>query len=442
LTKLDLDLINQRGFGRPVPAEMDSHIIKYVTLQRKEAVSRDPNLLTVERWDHSDVFYYARTHLNQLGWDTSVYNDNTEGGSVRRKRFYGKIKDICENYHGKKRHEIGIYPDDRAVMTFSGQQYTVGFDSLRSLMSRGTDVVFVEKQGTVIKMLPFAEKVGLAFIDSQGFGSEYGVALARLSDQQIEAARSYTRDNSGKYYTPICRAHLANLTDCDASGVGIGIKITGATRIGIDLDSIQEINDVNRGLGLGLEIEDLQEDVDNTSNSHFKGLLGILSNKGKLYDSLAKTQVVHYQKFLNKKHVIDGEEIRFIDWLETKRIELNTILSAAKPIALWNWIKWKLTDIWPERDYNRAIFLGTHLYTPTMQEFIERYQEHSKSVVSVRVIDKMDELSKTEGFIEDVESEQEEIENDLIDNALLKDDKTQKIDLALKSIMKKEVSAA
>ena len=51
-------------------------------------------------------------------------------------------------------------------------------------MGNGTDVVFVEKQGTVMKMLPFAEKVGLPFINSEGFGSEYGITLARLCNQQ------------------------------------------------------------------------------------------------------------------------------------------------------------------------------------------------------------------------------------------------------------------
>ena len=51
-------------------------------------------------------------------------------------------------------------------------------------MGNGTDVVFVEKQGTVMKMLPFAEKVGLTFINSEGFGSEYGITLTRLCNQQ------------------------------------------------------------------------------------------------------------------------------------------------------------------------------------------------------------------------------------------------------------------
>jgi hypothetical protein len=66
-------------------------------------------------------------------------------------------------------------------------------------MHNGSDIVFVEKQGTVIKLMPFAEKIGLSFIDSQGFGSEYGVALAMLCDKQAQAAYDYTYSHVPKY---------------------------------------------------------------------------------------------------------------------------------------------------------------------------------------------------------------------------------------------------
>ena len=143
------------------------------------------------------------------------------------------------------------------------------------------EIVFVEKQGTVIKMMPFAQKVGVAFIDSQGFGSEHGVALARLCNQQAQPARDYTQ----RYY-PQYRDNLASLTDCDASGVGIGIKVNGATRIGINLDTIEEINHVNQGLGfdVDLQIKDLREEIDTTNNTHFMALEGILE-QNKEYDS-------------------------------------------------------------------------------------------------------------------------------------------------------------
>ena len=71
-----------------------------------------------------------------------------------------------------------------------------------------------------------------------------------------------------------------------------------------------------------------------------------------------------------------------------------------------------------------------------MQEFIAWYQNQTKSVISNKLKEKNHELSKVEGVIEDVESKQEEIEDDLRDNTLLKDNAIRKTDLALKSIMK------
>ena len=66
-------------------------MVRYVTGKRKRAVEQDPSLITNEPYDHSDIFYDSRTHLNKLGYDTSVYNDNVAGGSERRKDFYGKM---------------------------------------------------------------------------------------------------------------------------------------------------------------------------------------------------------------------------------------------------------------------------------------------------------------------------------------------------------------
>ena len=86
MTKLDLDLIFSHGHGHPVPKEMDRQMVKYIIGQRKDAIEKNPRLLETERWDHSDVFYSIRTHLNQHGYDTSVYNDNVRGGSDRRKK--------------------------------------------------------------------------------------------------------------------------------------------------------------------------------------------------------------------------------------------------------------------------------------------------------------------------------------------------------------------
>jgi hypothetical protein len=105
MTKLDLALISQLGHDRAVPKEMDRHMVKYIVGQRKTAVERavannDNSPFVTNRWDHSDVFYPIRTHLNRLGWDTFVYTDTVEGGSKRRKALYDMIQGVCENYIG------------------------------------------------------------------------------------------------------------------------------------------------------------------------------------------------------------------------------------------------------------------------------------------------------------------------------------------------------
>lgn len=455
MTKLNLDLINQFGNGEFVPKELDRHIVKYVIGNRKRSIEVNHTLIQSEPWDHSDVFYTARTWLNQHGWDTSVYNDNVAGGYDRRKNLYDAIKEVCEITYGVKRHQIGIFPEDRAIMAYNGRMYAVGFENLRNLMGLGTDVIVVEKAGTVMKMVPFTEKIGVAFIQSQGFVSEYGIALAGLCNRQEDVAINYTgyvdeKDGKRYFVCPLYTGHLGVLTDCDHSGVVIGAKIAGATRLGIDLNTIREINEANPGLDL--EINDIQEGT--KPNSHWEGLYNLvhprfnssgtrMKKKGGFVENLSVWDKMHYREYLHQKMIDgDGNEIRFLDYVKTNRIELNTIMSEIKPEAFFNWLRYKILKVWPRRDYRRAITLPEYLYTDTMTKFNEWYQEQSKPIIKDAVSTARDELSDVEGFIENVDDKQEEIEDDIIENTLTPNDKMQKIDLALNAIMKDEVSTA
>jgi hypothetical protein len=50
------------------------------------------------------------------------------------------------NKLGICRHDIGIFPADRAQMAFLGNTYSVSFESLNWLCPYGTDVIFIEKE--------------------------------------------------------------------------------------------------------------------------------------------------------------------------------------------------------------------------------------------------------------------------------------------------------
>ena len=346
-----------------------------------------------------------RTWLNQHNWDTSVYADNA-GGADRRKKLYGMIKSVCEDFYIVKRHQIGIYPEDRAIMAYGGETYSVGFENLGRLMYIGTDVVCVEKQGTVIKMVPFTENNGIAFIQSQGFLSEYGVALAQLTVRDKEARTNYLPENNlGPH-----KANLGNLTDCDSSGIVIGMKVRGATRLGIDLNTIDEINQVNENDDefIPIELEDLKES--NKANSHWDGLVGISNRTGELYKSLTEHEKNFYYYYLNDRPRILGGDVRNIDYLEEHRIELNTVLAIIKPQAFWNWLRWKLLETWPRRNYLRGdLNFRDDIRTPTMNRFIDFCHERTRTVAESHLDYVRSQMRDINGMYDDIDGFQDNV---------------------------------
>jgi hypothetical protein len=445
MTKLNLALINSDGRGRPVPPEMDLHIIKFVVGNRKQATQSDPKLIQTDPWDHSDVFYAARTWLNQHNWDTSVYNDSAKSGSKRRKTFYDKIKGVCEDTYHVKRHQIGIFPEERALMSYRGRTYAVGFDELNTLVHLGTDVIAVEKQGTVLKMEPFTKDNGVAFIQSQGFISEYGIALAQLTTAQTQVTKDYL--NSDDAVT--MPGHLGNLMDCDSSGFLIGIQVKGAVRLGINLETIDEINHVNKGLGdkLGIKLPITLADVQETTtiNYHWKSLRGIIDGKGNAYKSLSDNEKIYYRKYLLSKPRILGGKTTLLDYLKENRIELNTILALIKPQAFWNWLRWKLLKTWPSRNYywRGGLELEDDIRTPTMNRFIDFYGKYTKSITEPSLKNQRHALTKVEYMYDDMDGFQDNIKTinkaimgDVMNDIVLQDDKVKKLDLALEKIMK------
>ena len=63
-------------------------------------------------------------------------------------------------------------------MAFQGELYSVSYDNIEVLESNGPDVIFIEKEGIVEKLIPFTTDPGIALVHSQGFYSEYAEMLA------------------------------------------------------------------------------------------------------------------------------------------------------------------------------------------------------------------------------------------------------------------------
>jgi Protein of unknown function C-terminus (DUF2399) len=151
-----------------------------------------PPPTNVDRWTQSSVWYLFIPIMEKYGIKAT------------RKYVTRLIKGLCEELD-VTREVIGIIASPRAVMYFDGIWTSVSFDNVSSLASQGTDVIFIEKLDVVEVLTDYADKYGIALVNTIGHLTEYGKDLIEASNE------------SG--------AHVAILTDYDASGIKIASEV-------------------------------------------------------------------------------------------------------------------------------------------------------------------------------------------------------------------------
>jgi hypothetical protein len=267
---------------------------------------------------------------------------------VKREYFKSLLKKIC-NKRGKKRSEIGIITGARAELYFNGRWESVSFDAIEELAQKGTDIIFIEKEGIIDELKPHVDKYGVAMVNSRGYLTEYAHDL-------IRAARK-----SG--------ANIIIITDYDLSGVNLASKCS---------EDIPWIT------------------MDDSTLEYF----GLQKDKTIVVNATNKKLFKHVQEIIE-------EDARFadldIDFLTTNRIEINAVIAQVGDLRFWNFIMDKLQQLYPTRNYNRAIKLPsqdlgsdeTDLYPNAIRKFIL----HIRNVVQTAV----------EEIEENIESEQESV---------------------------------
>ena len=119
-------------------------------------------------------------------------------------------------------------------------------------------------------------------------------------------------------------------------------------------------------------------------------------------------------------HVTDIVEInsRFgnvdIKFLSSRRIEINAVLAKVGDERFWKFIMDKLTELFPTRNYNRAIELPskdneadeTDLYPNAIKKFIRHVREITSDVVEEIEKQIEGEQNEVEGFLDVPEQKQ------------------------------------
>jgi hypothetical protein len=272
---------------------------------------------------------------------------------VSRKYFKTLLKNICNKF-AKKRSEIGVITGARAEMYFDGRWESVSFDAIEELAQKGTDIVFIEKEGIIDELKEHADKYGIAMVNSRGYLVEYAHDL-------IDTAKS-----SG--------ANIIIITDYDLSGVNVAAKC-------------------------GKHVHWIT--MDDTTLKYF----GLAKDKRIVVRATNTKLIDHIKEIMQTDKRFAELDIEF---LKTSRIEINAVIAAVGDIRFWKFIVDKLRELYPTRNYNRAIKLPskdleddeTDLYPNAIKKLILHIREVVEEVVEEPEKKISSEQEKVKGFLE------------------------------------------
>jgi len=264
--------------------------------QRLEQVRADPSAKEWDRWTLSTIWYRLRKKFYALG----VFDGEDKIPRSTRKTIQNDyIIDICrKELGGVKRAELGIYAAVRAQLYWNDEALDVTLKNIDKLAEHGTDVLIIEKEGIADVFAPFAAKVGIAILNPRGFLTENADDYSQLVLEKLEGN------------------NVAILHDFDASGVVISKKTEGVVSLGVDLKLVKELR---------LQASQVEEAYNGSNSDHYKWL---------------------------KANYRDYE---YLDYLATKRIEIDSINAEVGAEKLWKVVLKRLEKAFPKRNYTRVI---------------------------------------------------------------------------------------
>ncbi len=355
-----------------------------------------------KKWTLNTVWYLFLSVLEDAG-------KSCTRGYVKR-----LVKDLCE-LKDTTREALGIFAGVRAELYFDGNWTSVSFDRIHELASKGTDIIFIEKEGVPEMLTEYADKYGIAMVNTRGHITEYGKDLMHAAKQ------------SG--------AHVVILTDYDNTGVKIASEYpVNMPWIGINDEALNDF-------GLSVDTKHLAYSSDTTANKEY---IKYLVKYGQHPDKGANDNVG--KKDTRFKNV----DVNFLD---SQRVEIDSVLAQLEEMPpsdtgkvgaerFFEWITGKLVELFPTRDYNRAISMPGNemLYPKRLQEFNTFVNLYVENVVKDEETKIENDLQNTKGII-DIDVKNEEIQKQL-DEIVSNDDGVKlivsKVDEILKELIKKK----
>jgi hypothetical protein len=305
---------------------------------------------------------------------------------VQRESFKARLKKICDMC-GVRRDQLNLITGARAELYFNGSWESVSFDAIDELAAKGTDIIVIEKEGIPDELREFADKYGIAMVNSRGYLTEFAHDL-------MIAAR-----NSG--------ANIIVITDYDLTGINLASKCKGVLWITMDDDTLDYFKLNKFG----------------TSDGYNKELVVNATNK----------------KLIRRVTELMEKDSRFsdldIEFLKFKRIEINAVLAKVGAEKFWKFIMFTLKKYYPKRNYNRAIerpskdpdMDETDLYPPAVRSLILHVRDIRDGAVETTEKQIVVDQQNIEGFLE--VAEQRKKNKDLVRQVVADNEDIKKIEL-------------
>jgi hypothetical protein len=299
----------------------------------------------MEKWTLNSVWYNFLSVLKE-------FETTATRGYVKQ-----LVNELCESA-GCTRESLRIFAGVRASLYFQGDWTSVSFDAVDSLAEKGTDILFIEKEGIPEVLTEYADKFGIAMVNTRGYLTEYGKDLMQAADA------------SG--------SHVAVMTDYDLTGIHIASKsTTNMPWIGVDDATLEYFN---------LDRDDIAVEATNVRLADTVKALVRIDRRFKAVD---------------------------IDFLESQRVEIDAILSQVGGEKLWEFIQEKLTKLYQTRDYNRAITMPAveTLYQPAWQELLTFINTYHNELIADKDQEITKALREVTGMI-DIEEKKKQIQDE------------------------------
>jgi 5S rRNA maturation endonuclease (ribonuclease M5) len=286
---------------------------------------------------------------------------NEMGGYVdaQRDSFIAAILRTCRKMGGgdsSYREKLGIKAAVRAQFFHRGQEHAVSFDSIEWLSDKGSDLILIEKEGVAEILAPYAKRRGFAIVNTRGFAAEYAKQIMKLAE--------------------VRKGNVFVLTDWDDSGLVMAHNLQGFVRIGVDNKMIVE---AGKHAGRSLQKKDVEE---------------------------------AYKP--SRKHYLSLPDDEKKDVANT-RVEIDALLAAVGPEALWKTIEAAIAQNARVRDLTRSIAPQIQLLE-YISDPLERIRQAALDTGKPLLEKRMKRIRTWRGALVEVDEVERSIEKAVLDD--------------------------